>query len=199
MFTDNFKKEIKIFSDKISEDGYWICDDVFTNDSLESLLSSFESKREFLRPALIGKRSEKTQADEIRNDQITWLKGDEEGFSPVWILLDMVNSKARSELFLPIKRFEAHISLYPPGHFYKRHKDKHQKSPSRLISSVLYFNRWSLEDAGELVIYKPDGEEIKIEPTLNKVIFFKSELEHEVLPAFKERRSLTAWLRDDLD
>lgn len=199
MFTDVFQEEIKTFSDQIAENGYWICDDVFDEKTLEGLLTSFESKRKSLRPASIGKSSSKAQIDEIRNDQITWLDGDEEVFLPVWSLLDMVKDKARSELYLPIKRVEAHVSLYPPGHFYKRHKDKHKLSPSRLISSVLYFNNWSLEDAGELMIYKPCGEEVKVEPTLNKVIFFQSELEHEVLPALKERKSFTSWLRDDLD
>ena len=50
-------------------------------------------------------------------------------------------------------------------------------------------------DGGELVLYGASGVEI-VAPTFGTtVIFPSSELEHEVLPARRERYSVTGWLR----
>ena len=89
------------------------------------------------------------------------------------------------------------MALYPSGHFYKKHVDRHQLLPSRLLTFVLYFNDWIPGDGGELILYINE-KEVKIPPVKNSAIVFLSELEHQVLPAIQERRSLTAWLRDDV-
>jgi SM-20-related protein len=46
-----------------------------------------------------------------------------------------------------------------------------------------------------LVLYK-DGQEIKINPEAGRIVFFESDkIEHEVLPANRQRMSVTGWLK----
>ncbi len=186
-------------SEAISKNGYIVIDDIFNKESLEKVIEGFEMKREGFRPANIGKGTSKAQESEIRNDSMLWLDQGDEDFAPVWSFLDEAMQSIRQGMYLPLKRYEVQLALYSKGHFYKKHVDRHKLSPSRLISMVLYFNDWVKEDGGELMIYKADGEEVQVEPLVNRAIFFLSELEHQVLPTNKERRSLTAWFRDDID
>ena len=120
-------------------------------------------------------------------------------FTPLWALLDLLLSIARKELFLAVKRYEAQIALYPPKHFYDRHVDRHKLYPSRILTMVLYFNNWQPGDAGELVLHTSDEKKIIVSPNSNKMIFFLSDLEHQVLPTNIERKSITAWFRDDVE
>ncbi len=199
MFTNTFKTHMERLPEELSQKGYIVVDNVFDQESLKQVILNFEAKREGFRPASIGKGTSKVQEDEIRNDSIIWLEQGEEGFKPVWNLLDEAMVSIKQGLYLPLKRYEVQLALYSKGHFYKKHVDRHKLSPSRLISMVLYFNDWVKEDAGELMIYKADGAEVQVEPVANRAVFFLSELEHQVLTVNKERRSLTAWFRDDID
>jgi SM-20-related protein len=100
-------------------------------------------------------------------------------------------------LFLPLRDFESHFAIYPPGTFYKRHRDNFQKQNHRLLSLVLYLNEnWSPEQGGTLRIY-PEAEEPKdVEPIGGRLVIFRSDLEHEVLPCHAPRYSITGWMRD---
>lgn len=107
-------------------------------------------------------------------------------------------SQARRGLFLPVKRFEAHFAFYPPGAFYSRHLDRHRGSTHRLLTCVFYIGPWTAGDGGELILYLPSGETVRVEPEKGKFIVFDSELPHEVHEANRPRWSLTSWLRDDV-
>jgi SM-20-related protein len=90
--------------------------------------------------------------------------------------------------------------VYPAGAFYKRHRDQHRGSLERLISCVVYLNNeWAESDGGQLRIYDEDGTDFTdITPQAGTVVCFRSDtVEHEVMPALRERYSLTGWLRKD--
>jgi SM-20-related protein len=59
---------------------------------------------------------------------------------------------------------------------------------------VLYLNEgWRAEDGGALRLYLPDGPH-DVSPCAPTLVAFLSErFEHEVLPARRERLSLTGW------
>lgn len=199
MFTDKFLKRLQSLPDELATDQFWLASDVFSLDTYSSLVAAFDKKRPALRLARIGKGHLKNKIPEIRNDYITWLDASEVHFEPAWKLLDIIFRDLKKELFLPVKRYEVQLALYPPKHFYKRHVDRHKTFPARLITMVFYFNDWQLGDEGELVIYGKDNAKTMIQPKANSLVVFVSDLEHEVLPTKKDRKSLTAWFRDDIE
>ncbi len=103
--------------------------------------------------------------------------------------------------FLGILHKEFHYALYPEGAFYKRHLDTFQNDDRRKLSVVCYLNEpyWKVSDGGELAIYlNLDGKETTkmICPISGRMVIFESqELEHEVMPAHKNRMSITGWLK----
>jgi SM-20-related protein len=68
------------------------------------------------------------------------------------------------------------------------------------VSVILYLNEgWSPEEGGALRLYlgeDGDGPARDIPPVFGRMVVFWSErFFHEVLPAGRERMSLTGWLR----
>lgn len=60
---------------------------------------------------------------------------------------------------------------------------------------ILYLTDWQKGDGGELMIYTDQGE-VKVEPHQGSFVIFTSETEHEVLPVFARRYSITGWITD---
>lgn len=101
--------------------------------------------------------------------------------------------------FLGLFDFEAHLTIYPPAAFYRRHLDRFRAVPWRTVSLVLYLAEgWRPEDGGELRLYLDpagEGEAVDVPPAGGTLVAFLSEqFWHEVLPARRERMSLTGWL-----
>jgi SM-20-related protein len=90
-----------------------------------------------------------------------------------------------------------HRTIYPIGSFYKRHLDQFKKDDKRKLSVICYLNTdWKESEGGQLRIYLPNGS-TDIFPLAGRLVCFRSDLlEHEVLPATRERLSLTGWLLD---
>jgi SM-20-related protein len=65
-----------------------------------------------------------------------------------------------------------------------------------MISLIIYLNKdWKNGDGGELRIYPQGNNSSDIQPLFNRCILFRSDtLEHEVLTANKDRRSVTGWM-----
>lgn len=62
---------------------------------------------------------------------------------------------------------------------------------------ICYLNEnWREDEGGQLRVYFPAGTK-DFFPTAGRLVCFRSDLlEHEVLPATRERLSLTGWLLD---
>ena len=64
-----------------------------------------------------------------------------------------------------------------------------------MVTLVSYLNEdWREDDGGCLRLWLEDGTETTLLPAGGSVCFL-SELEHEVLPAQRERFSIAAWFR----
>lgn len=136
----------------------------------------------------------------IRTDRVMWL--DSLLATPAqrrWNeRLESLRLALNRELYLGLFEFEGHFAVYPPGSFYKRHLDQFKGIGLRTITTILYLNEgWNEEDGGQLRLYmEPDGESpyIDVLPEAGTVVSFLSgSFIHEVLPAKRERMSLTGW------
>jgi SM-20-related protein len=150
----------------------------------------------------VGRGSARKQRSEVRGDRILWLDEASAGAEqqPFWKAMEALRTTLNEKLLLGIFSFEAHYALYPPGAFYRRHRDQFRDGASasadRVISCAIYLNHdWTPADGGALRIY--DGELIRdVLPLAGTLVCFLSDrFEHEVLPAMRERLSLTGWFR----
>lgn len=154
------------------------------------------------RSARIGHGTSEQLKAEIRSDKIHWLDSAHltDAQKRYWQLIDELRVEVNRAFYFGLHDFEAHFAVYPEGSFYKKHLDQFQKTPYRFVTCILYMNKdWKPEYGGQLRIYLPDSDDyFDVEPTFGKfVCFLSASLYHEVLPAKRERFSLTGWLRKE--
>ncbi|MBO0938002.1 2OG-Fe(II) oxygenase [Fibrella sp. HMF5335] len=139
----------------------------------------------------------------IRGDEILWLDA-QTATSEETAFLDRVQQLIEylnRTCYLGLRDYELHYALYPTGTFYKRHLDRFRADSKRKLSLICYLNpNWQPADGGQLALYlpQPDGSEqtVQVDPLGGRLVCFDSGLlEHEVLPATRDRLSLTGWLR----
>ncbi|MFT4256131.1 MAG: 2OG-Fe(II) oxygenase [Pseudoxanthomonas sp.] len=150
-----------------------------------------------LREASVGHGQGKALRQDIRGDSTLWLDDAAcaEAARAYLSQLDNLRATLNRELFLGAAEVEAHYACYPPGAFYRKHRDRFMDSDLRVVSVVAYLNAdWSESDGGALRLYLPAGE-IDVPPQAGTSVVFRSELEHEVLPATRQRLSIAAWMR----
>ena len=149
-----------------------------------------------LSPASVGRGTGRGLHGDIRGDATLWLDDPRAGGAAAAFLaeLDALRAALNRRLFLGIDEVEAHYAAYPTGAFYARHRDRFRDSDARVVSVVTYLNPdWSATDGGALRIAL-DTVDIDVKPDTGSIVFL-SELEHEVLPATRERFSIAAWMR----
>jgi len=138
---------------------------------------------------------------EIRSDVIRWLVP--EDCSPVQgqylALMERYQQMLRRELFLPLVEFESFCAVYPPESFYKKHLDQFRGVEQRTITAILYLNdEWQEGDGGQLRIFlnEETGETLEVLPRAGTfVTFLSADYWHEVLPAHRDRLSITGWFK----
>lgn len=189
--------------DAFALDGYLLIDNFLEEKIAFQLLEELKhwKEQEAFRLAGIGKLLQFKIKEEFRKDEIKWI--DRENCldaTKIYLnTLEKLMEQLSREFYLSLKDFESMYAIYPEGAYYKKHKDRFQQQAHRIISVVLYLNvDWETKDAGELVIY-PDNQNINVEPKFNRLVFFKSELLHEVLPCNNTRYSITTWLKDQFN
>lgn len=184
---------------QILEQGYGILDGFLSEDEIKALNQSFLAhyQAQKFRQAGISKSHE--VAKSIRGDKILWLdKTNAAGAEMVFLdRLEQFMSYVNYTCFLGLRSYEIHYASYPVGTFYKRHLDKFRNDSGRKLSFICYLNNnWQADNGGELVLYLPDGTKTVLPLGGRLVVFESDRIEHEVLPANRERRSLTGWLRN---
>jgi SM-20-related protein len=134
-----------------------------------------------------------------RGDRIRWLDPETATAAEAvfWERLEALRVALNEALFLGLQSFEGHFAVYPPGAFYRRHVDRFRDDDTRAVSLILYLNEaWGPADGGELVLETGEGTAVRVAPRGGTLVVFLSErLPHEVLPARRERLSLTGWFR----
>ena len=194
------KKIEKILND-LDQQGYSIQEDFFTSNltnKLKETLSSL-SEQDLLKQAGIGRKKDFHIEQSIRSDVISWF--DEKMLSPsqeeFLKVTEQLQSAINERFYLGLFEFEVHFALYAPNAFYKRHLDQHKNQDSRVVTLISYLNEnWEDDDGGELKIYLKNNKSLSVQPKAGTLVCFMSaEFEHEVLPAKRERASLTGWFR----
>jgi SM-20-related protein len=155
-----------------------------------------------LRAAGVGVGERYRMASDVRGDLIRWLEPTSPSVAQQHALsrLDDLRQTFNRELQLGLFEFEGHFALYPPGVGYRRHQDQHRGSHARVLSCVMYLNSdWKAEDEGKLRLYLDQAgcaDCCEVLPEGGSLICFLSDrFWHEVLPARRERLSLTGWFR----
>jgi SM-20-related protein len=191
--------------DDLAKQHYCIYPNAVPTALTAGLRETFRERRAQFRPAKIGRTGEAAKNTKIRNDEICWINETDLRTTEAHLFqfFEALRLELNRELFLGLTDFEAHYARYDKGHFYARHIDRFQADGARQISAVLYLNEnWSPSDGGVLRLYANNlvnsmtPTSVDVEPVGGTLVCFTSaEIEHEVLPANRERMSVAAWFR----
>lgn len=189
-------------ADGLADQGFAVIDEFLAPAEAEAILHSdeFVQHKLHFRQAGIGKKDNAVN-EQIRGDRIQWIdpavvsKAEQVYLDRIDALLPFLNQA----LYLSLKGVELHRTVYPVGSRYQRHRDQFRNDDHRKLSIICYLNTdWTEKDGGQLTLYLPD-EVRTILPTAGRLVCFRSDqLEHEVLPASRERYSITGWAIDRL-
>ncbi len=151
-----------------------------------------------LNPAGVGRGQGLAVREGIRGDSIQWLEHGQSAPSDGYLqAMDELRRALNQAFYLGLEDFECHFACYPPGAFYQKHLDRFRDDDRRTVTAVYYLNEaWQTEHGGALRLYLADETELDVLPSAGTlVLFISAELPHEVLPASRERLSLTGWFR----
>lgn len=196
-----FKQQLSQLTDGLADHGYAIIDSFLTEDQVRAIVGTDGFKNGLLqfKKAGIGKQQDKQINESIRGDYIEWIEP-ASAAPALQVYLHKLNELIQlvnRNLYLSLKDFEVHQTIYPIGGFYKRHLDQFKKDDKRKLSVICYLNQnWKEQQGGQLRIYFDEGS-LDVFPQAGRLVCFRSDLlEHEVLPATRERLSITGWLLD---
>ena len=177
-------------------------DDFLTRQEVNQILSidGFKTASRF-KKAGIGKAINHQVNEAVRGDEIRWIS-ETTAEAPLKIYLSRMKElmvHLNRTLFLSLKDIEAHITVYPPGTFYKRHLDQFRTDDHRKLSAICYLNEgWTENDGGQLRMHLASGA-IDVLPLAGRLAIFRSDqIEHEVLAGKRDRYSVTGWFVDRL-
>jgi SM-20-related protein len=189
--------------DALESCGWCVVPDFMTGTETGRLrhhaLSGLEAQD--FRPAGIGRGSGGEVNPARRSDLIHWIDTQDAGFRQLCgERLEALRLAINAHLFLGLFDLETHFAIYRPGAFYEKHLDQFRDAGRRKLTIVLYLNRkWTANDGGELLLYTQDTDDsqpVTILPQGGTLVCFLSEVfPHEVLPAGRDRLSLTGWFR----
>ena len=186
--------------DDLAEHG-WSQQNIFLPQDLTRALAAECRKRAAegeLAPAAVGRGPSSEIREGIRGDHIQWIDpGQAEACDSYLSLMDSLREAINRGLFLGLEDFESHFAMYPPGAFYLKHVDRFRDDDRRMVSAVVYLNDcWLPEHGGSLRMYLDNDRVYDVQPTGGcLVVFLSGEVPHEVLPATRDRLSLTGWFR----
>lgn len=188
-------------ADNLADQGYAVIDDFLSEEEVQAILDTddFKNGLSQFQKAGIGKNQDLQINEGIRGDYIQWIDRNVAP-APTQIYLHRLQELIEfinRTLYLSLKDYEVHQTIYPIGTFYKRHLDQFKRDDHRKLSAICYLNtNWKPEHGGQLRMYLPEGEKDYL-PTAGRLICFRSDMiEHEVLPATRERMSITGWILD---
>jgi len=148
--------------------------------------------------ARVGSQGSAQRREEIRGDFTCWLR--EPFYAPERSLVERLEAlrlEMNREATLGLFDLELHYARYPRGAGYTRHVDQPLGTTLRQVSLVLYLNvGWEPDHGGVLRIHESDSQAMDIEPVGGRLVCFLTQgREHEVLPARRERLSISGWFR----
>lgn len=190
--------------DEFDQHGYVVIDNFLPGKTIQALSFQASALQQAgnMRLAGVGKAAPNQTIGKVRSDSIYWLDAIGQTIEQETYLQRMNELQAdlNRHFFLGLFEFETHFAIYPPGGVYHKHLDQFKGQHERQVSAILYLNQdWQAEDGGELRLYlggTADQSFLDISPIGGRMILFLSgKFFHEVLPATRERISLTGWFR----
>lgn len=189
---------------ELVEKGWCALPQFLPDDLVRSLANDAQSLYQSgrLRPAATGQGTQREVRAGLRDDAIAWL--DENPESPAQreylARMEALRLAVNRELQLGLFDLEAHFARYPAGARYQKHLDTFQQDSRRTLSVICYLNEdWQANEGGQLRIYldpDDDSKHVDVMPEGGTLACFLSQrFVHEVLPATRERLSLTGWFR----
>jgi SM-20-related protein len=189
-------------ADGLADRGFAVIDDFLTTQEVNQILlvEGFKSGAG-MKQAGVGKTTSHQVNEAIRGDQIQWIsEATAEASLQVYLKrMKELMSHLNRALYLSLKDIEAHITVYPPGTYYKRHLDQFRADDHRKLSAICYLNEgWTEGDGGQLRMHLATGA-VDVLPLAGRLAIFRSdEIEHEVLAGKRDRYSVTGWFVDKL-
>ena len=179
----------------------WSQHDLFLTQALSLALAAECLQRAAegeLAPASVGRGAAQEVVERIRGDHIQWIEpGQAEVCDRYLEVMESLRQALNRGLFLGLEDFECHFAMYPPGAFYRQHLDRFRDDDRRMVSAIIYLNEgWRPDDGGQLRMSLASGMVHDVQPCAGcLVVFLSGEIPHEVLPAQRDRLSLTGWFR----
>jgi SM-20-related protein len=194
------QQTFEALADGLAEHGFAVVENFLSPQEVDDvlLLEDFQQGMARFKKAGIGK-IDKQINEAVRGDYIQWI--DRTTAAPALQVylsrLSELVTFVNQTLFLSLKDYEVHMTMYPVGAFYKRHLDQFKADDHRKLSVICYLNKnWTAAQGGQLRMYLP-GHTRDVLPAAGTLVCFRSDqIEHEVLPATRERLSLTGWMLD---
>ena len=192
--------EAALAADMASQ-GWSCCDDFLPAELITRLRTEASdlAARGAFTAAAVGRGEERAVRPDVRGDDTCWLAEPvSASVSAVLHRLEQLRCEFNATLQLGLFDLELHFARYRPGAIYARHRDRFTGGGRRILSLVLYLNEgWREQDGGALRLYlsgESEGRVVEFLPLAGRLVAFLSErFEHEVLPATRERLSLTGW------
>ena len=186
--------------DHLAEHGWAVTTDLLAPCAIAVLAQEAQSlwTGTTFKAAGVGRHAALQIRADIRGDHILWL--DEANLTvpqaAYWTAMETLRQELNAQLFVGVQELEAHYAVYPPGAFYQKHLDRFSTADERIISCSLYLNsNWDVADGGALRLYAGEHS-IDVYPHAGTLAIFRSDaIYHEVLPATRERFSLTGWFK----
>ena len=188
--------------ERIAEEGYAVIESFLNQQEVEALVLQAQSLQNAgeMHKATTG--IAKLENAARRGDFIHWIEESQASKAEMFYLGAMaeLQQAINQAFFLGLFELESHFAIYPPGAGYQKHLDQFIGKEERKVSCILYLNdSWHSDDGGQLRMYldkKEDKRFIDITPQAGTlVVFLSSDFLHEVLPAKRERMSITGWFR----
>ncbi len=188
----------------LAEQGWCITDNFLAPLHISQLRHEAQQQWQagYFRRAGVGRGKELELRNEVRTDRVVWLEPSKLSAAQrlYWGQLEQLRLAINRSLFLGLYELEAHLAVYPPGTYYRKHLDQFRGIGERTLSCILYLNEaWQARDGGALRLYTeqnhPKASELILPEGGRLVTFFSARFLHEVEPAQRERFSLTGWFK----
>jgi SM-20-related protein len=184
---------------ELTADGVSVRDDFLAPSQIAALADCAKLRRARgdFNAARIGADDKRQRREDIRGDCTCWLAAP---LLPAEQTLLQELEELRLELnrgaYLGLFDLEMHYAWYPPGAGYARHVDQPQGRAQRRVSVLLYLNEgWTPAAGGELRMFDAAGHRDILPIAGRLVCFLTPGREHAVLPAQRDRLSISGWFR----
>lgn len=202
MSSPTIQDNISIIVERIAEQGYAVIENFLSQNQVKALALQAQSLQNAGEMYKATTGVAKVENATRRGDFIHWIEASQASTAEAAYLNAMaaLQQAINQAFFLGLFELESHFAIYPPGAGYQKHLDQFIGKEERKVSCILYLNdNWHSDHGGQLRMYldkKDDKRFIDITPQAGTlVVFLSSDFLHEVLPANRERMSVSGWFR----